>query len=167
MARTVIADQSINLYETARVFALLNVAMQESWIAGWDSKFHYDFWRPITTIQQADLDGNPDTELDASWAPMRPTPGVADYISTHSALGEAAAVVLTEALGPTAFTMTSTTAVPAGSTRSFADFYAASVENAQSRVWVGVHFRRACEDGRAMGHEIGEIVTGLLPRTGD
>jgi hypothetical protein len=164
MARTVVADQSVNLYETARAFALLNVALNDSWIAGWDTKFHYDFWRPITAIQQADLDGNTDTELDATWAPLRPTPGVPEYISTHSALGEAAAVVLTETLGPSPFSMTSTTALPAGSTRSFTDFYSASFENTQSRVWVGVHFRKACEDGRAMGHEIGEIVADLLPR---
>jgi PAP2 superfamily len=167
MARTVIADHSIDIYRSARVFALLNVAMQDSWVAGWDTKFHYDAWRPITAIQQADLDGNPDTESDATWAPLRPTPGVSEYISTHSALGEAAAVVLTEALGPTAFTMTSTTAVPPGSTRSFADFYSASFENTQSRVWVGVHFRQACENGRALGHDIGEVVADLLPRTGE
>ncbi|MEO8179793.1 MAG: vanadium-dependent haloperoxidase [Deltaproteobacteria bacterium] len=164
IARTVVADQSVNLYEAARAFALLNVAMNDGWIAGWDTKFHYDFWRPITAIQHAELDGNPDTEPDASWAPMRLTPGVPEYISTHSALGEAAAVVLTETLGPTAFAMTSTTALPAGSTRSFADFYSASFENTQSRVWVGVHFRKACEDGRTMGHEIGESVADLLPR---
>jgi hypothetical protein len=73
-------------------------------------------------------------------------------------------VVLTETLGPSAFTTTSTTALPAGSTRSFADFYSASFENTQSRVWVGVHFRKACDDGRALGHEIGELVAELLPR---
>jgi PAP2 superfamily len=140
------------------------VAIQDGWVAGWDTKYHYDSWRPITAIQQADLDGNPDTESDASWAPMRPTPGHPEYISTHSLLGEAAAAVLTEALGPTAFTMTSTTALPAGSTRSFTDFYSASFENTQSRVWVGVHFRKACEDGRVMGHELGELVADLLPR---
>ena len=59
--------------------------------------------------------------------------------------------------------MTSTTALPAGSTRSFPDFYSASLENTRSRVWVGVHFRKACDDGRAMGHEIGAIVADLLP----
>jgi len=167
IARTLIADTPLDIYSTARVFALLNVALQDSWIAGWDTKFHYDTWRPITAIQQAALDGNPHTESDATWAPLRPTPGVPEYISTHSALGEAAAVVLTETLGSTAFTMTSTTAVPAGSTRSFTDVYSASYENTQSRVWVGVHFRQACENGRAMGHEIGEIVADLLPRCKD
>jgi hypothetical protein len=84
--------------------------------------------------------------------------------SSHSLLGEAAAVVLTKALGPTAFTTTSNTAVPAGSARSFTDFYSASFENTQSRVWVGVHFRKACTDGLAMGHQLGELVADLLPR---
>jgi hypothetical protein len=164
VARTVVADDSVHLYRAARVFALLNVAMQDGWVAGWDTKYHYDAWRPITAIQQADLDGNPDTESDPTWAPMRPTPGHPEYNSTHSILGEAAAVVLTHTLGPTPFSMTSTSALPAGSTRSFADFYSASIENTASRVWVGVHFRQACEEGRAMGHEIGELVMDLLPR---
>jgi hypothetical protein len=163
MARTVVAGRSISIYDTARTFALLNVAMQDGWVAGWDTKFHYDAWRPLTAIQQADQDGNADTELDATWAPMRPTPGHPEYPSTHSILGEAAAVVLNETLGPSTVTMTTTTAIPAGSTRTITDFFSASYENTQTRFWVGVHFPLACNNGLAMGHQIGEVVRDLLP----
>jgi hypothetical protein len=163
MARTVVAGRSISIYDTARTFALLNVAMQDGWVAGWDTKFHYDTWRPLTAIHQADQDGNADTELDATWAPMRPTPGHPEYPSTHSVLGEAAAVVLNETLGASTVTMTTTTAIPAGSTRTITDFSSASYENTQTRFWVGVHLPLACNNGLAMGHLIGEVVRDLLP----
>jgi hypothetical protein len=81
------------------MFALLNVAMADSYIAGWDSKVHYDFWHPITAIPQADIDGNAATTPDASWTEFLPTPPIQDYPSTHSALGAAAAAVLTDAFG--------------------------------------------------------------------
>jgi hypothetical protein len=94
---------------------------------------------------------------------MRPTPGHPEYPSTHSILAEAAAVVLNETLGPSTITMTTTTAIPAGSTRTITDFSSASYENTQTRFWVGVHFPLACNNGLAMGRQIGEVVRDLLP----
>jgi hypothetical protein len=57
----------LTLIRKARVFALLNIAMADAAIACWDSKYYYQFWRPITAITLADLDGNPDTDVDSSW----------------------------------------------------------------------------------------------------
>ena len=84
---TVAADQSLDLLITARLFALVNMALADSYIAGWDSKFHYDFWRPYTAVRAAATDGNDNTPGDASWEPLMNTPPVQDYPSTHSALG--------------------------------------------------------------------------------
>ena len=85
-----------------------------------------------------------------------PTPPVHDYPSTHSALGNAAATVLTKLIGSRPFSMTSTTAVIAGEKRSFNSFLRAADENADSRVKAGIHFRFACEAGQELGNKVGE-----------
>jgi hypothetical protein len=156
VARTVVQNKNLDLYEAARLFALLNMAIADAYTAGWDAKFHYNFWRPYTAIRNAVADGNAATGADANWEPAEPTPPVQDYPSTHSALGNAGAMVLARLLGDQAsFTMTSFTAVPAGSQRSFTSFSQAAYENADSRVRAGIHFRFSCEAGQALGTKIG------------
>lgn len=165
---TVAADKNLDLVSTARLFALVNMALADSYIAGWDSKFHYNFWRPYTAIRVASTDGNDNTTEDASWEPLMNTPPVHDYPSTHSALGNAAATVLNELMGSsTGFTMTSTSAAPANSTRTFANFTQAAKENADSRVFAGIHFRFSCEKGLELGEKIGEwiVENHLKPRS--
>jgi hypothetical protein len=160
VAYTAVSGKKLDILSTARLFALVNIAMVDSYIAGWDAKFHYDFWRPFTAIRAAATDGNDQTEADASWEPLMPTPPVQDYPSTHSALGNAAATVLANVLGDkTRFTMTSTTAEPAGYTRSFQSFSQAALENADSRVMAGIHFRFACNAGLEMGRKVGRWAT--------
>lgn len=151
------SDNNLDLLSTARLFALVNMALADSYIAGWDSKFHYDFWRPYTAIRAAATDGNDHTEADLQWEPLMDTPPVQDYPSTHSMLGNAAATVLNALVGSNkGFTMTSTTADPAGSTRTFENFTEAARENADSRVLAGIHFRFSCDKGLELGREIGE-----------
>lgn len=97
------------------------------------------------------------------------TPPAQDYPSTHSALGRAAAEVLTAVLGDRiAFTVGSTTAVPEGTTRSFTSFRQAAAENADSRVRAGLHFRFSCDAGEELGRRIAELAlaTQLQPRAG-
>lgn len=155
IARIVASKEQMDLPTAARMFALLDIAMADAYIAGWDSKYHYSFWRPITAIHAAD-DGNPATLSDPGWEPSEPTPPVADYPSTHSALGNAAATVLTHVLGnEVGFTMKSSTAVP-NIARSFNSFHQAADENANSRVLAGIHFRSACEAGQKMGNEVAD-----------
>lgn len=158
---TVAADKNFDLLSTARLFALVNIALADSYIAGWDSKFHYNFWRPYTAVRAAAADGNDNTAEDASWEPLMNTPPVHDYPSTHSTLGNAAATVLNEIIGShTGFTMTSTSAEPANSTRSFTNFEQAARENADSRVWAGIHFRFSCDRGLELGKRIGDWTVG-------
>ncbi len=147
--------KKLNLWETARLFALVDMALADAYIAGWDSKFYYNFWRPYTAIRRADIDGNPNTTADLQWEPSEPTPPVHDYPSTHSALGNAAATVLAQILGDNvAFTFESSTAP--GSARTFKSFTQAANENAESRVLAGIHFRFSCEKGLELGQKIGE-----------
>jgi len=169
VARNVARDKPQDLWQRARSFALLNAVMADAYIAGWDSKMHYNLWRPVTAIQQAAHDGNPATQADAAWAPMLTTPPIQDYPSTHSALGAAAAVVLAQAFGSdrVAFTMASPSALPGAPVRSFRSFSAASKENADSRVRAGLHFRFATTAGLQLGEQIGQqAIRGLLGPVG-
>ena len=160
VARTVAISKKLDLYKTARLFALVDMALADAYTAGWDSKMHYNLWRPYTAIRNATNDGNDQTSADIQWEPEQPTPPIQDYPSTHSALGNAAAVVLANILGDnTSFTMPSPSAVPAGSTRSFTSFSQAAKENADSRVMAGIHFRFACEAGMELGKDIGNWIT--------
>ncbi len=156
---TVAADKKLDLLSTARLFALVNLGLADSYIAGWDSKFHYNFWRPYTAIRVAASDGNDNTSEDTSWEPLMNTPPVHDYPSTHSTLGNAAATILNEIIDSnTGFTMTSTSADPANSTRSWINFSQAAQENADSRVFAGIHFRFSCERGLELGKRIGDWI---------
>ena len=157
IARTVVVSKKLNMLEAARLLALVDMALADAYIAGWDSKIHHNFWRPYTAIRKADSDGNNKTVPDLSWEPAEATPPVHDYPSTHSALGKAAATVLAILLGDnTSFTMTSPTAVPAGTARTFSSFSQAAYENAESRVMAGIHFRFSCEAGLELGEKIGK-----------
>jgi hypothetical protein len=157
IARSVARERKQDLWERARTFALLNAAMADAYIAGWDSKMHYNLWRPVTAIQQAAHDGNPATAADANWTPLLVTPPVQDYPSTHSALGSAAAEVLAHVFGGDGvpFTMASPSALPEAPTRQFSSFRAAARENADSRVRAGLHFRFATTAGMQLGEQIG------------
>lgn len=157
IARVVASERGLGLQSTARLFALLNMAMSDSYVAGWDSKYHYDLWRPVTAIHAAATDGNPATEPDSAWESVLETPPVQDYPSTHSALGNAAATVLASVFGDaTPFTFSSTSADETMPSRRFESFSQAADENADSRVRGGLHFRFACEAGQKLGDEIAE-----------
>jgi PAP2 superfamily len=167
VARVVAREHRQDLWERARTFALLNVAMADSYIAGWDSKLHHNFWRPVTAIRAAGADGNPATQPDAGWSSFLPTPPIQDHPSTHSALGAAAATVLAHAFERDAlsFSFSSPTAVAANPVRSFTSFSQAARENADSRVRAGLHFRFATTQGLLLGQKVGaHVVSTLLTR---
>lgn len=169
IARNVARSKPQDLWQRARSFAMLNAVMADAYIAGWDSKLHYDLWRPVTAIQRAAGDGNPATEADAQWAPMLTTPPIQDHPSTHSALGAAAAVALAQAFGGdrVSFTMASPSALREAPARSFRSFSEAAAENADSRVRAGLHFRFATDAGLQLGRKIGEqAVRGFLGPVG-
>src|SRR5882724_8087078 len=173
IARTVSADQGLDLWENARLFGLLNLALADGYIAMVDSKNHYNYWRPITAIQTGDTDGNPDTAGDPAWTPLRPTPPNRDYASGHSIEGGAAAEVLKQFFGTdrSSFQDCGVT-LPPGSTcsdpspvrRSYTSFSQAAAENAYSRILIGFHFRKSIEEGTEYGRKIGERAATLYLR---
>lgn len=157
IANGVATEKNLDDWESARVLALVSMALADGFINGFDAKYHFDYWRPITAIRAGDRDGNRRTEGDPSWTPYCDTPPVADYPSTHSVLGAAAAAVLARQFGDrTAFSIDSLS-LP-GVTRRFESFSQAAQENADSRVYCGIHWRTSTRAGLAQGRRIGEFV---------
>jgi hypothetical protein len=162
IARTVASSRGLDARDTARVLALMNTAMADAYIAGWKIRYVYDSWRPVTAIREGDNDGNDATVGDPSWESHQNTPAVSDYPSTQSTFSSAAAVVLASTLGGDQASFTVTSGKPfEGITRSFTSFSRAARESADSRVYAGIHFRSACEDGLALGRKVGERAAKL------
>ena len=153
------ADNRYDLHQTARLYSLVNMVVADGLVAGWYWKRQFAFWRPISAIQEADSDGNPGTAADPDWRPLRNTPTHPDHPSTHSVTGGAAAEVMRRLSGSDRyrFCMTTLTAVPAGSMRCYNSFSQAQEENADSRVYAGIHFRTAVQAGDRLGRQIGRF----------
>lgn len=166
IANTVVTQKGLDVWRSARVMALVNFAIADGYIAGFDAKYQYRFWRPVTAIRKAANDGNPATKPDEKWLPLAAavffTPPVPDYPSTHTVLGAAVAEVLIRNFGDhTRFSVVSTT-LP-GEVRYFERFSDAARENGLSRVYGGIHFQHAVREGYAMGQGIGRAVSRELP----
>jgi hypothetical protein len=167
IARTISPGQGLDLWDNARLFGLLNMALADGYIAMVDGKNHYNFWRPVTAIQNGDTDGNPDTAGDPAWTPLRGTPPDQDYPSGHSIEGGAGAEVLKQFFGTDEISFqdcSATLPMPGDDTtcdgsspvfRSYSTFTQAADENAFSRILIGFHFRKAVEEGTAYGRKIG------------
>jgi hypothetical protein len=148
-----------SLLTNARVLALMNTALADAVIAVWNAKNTFDTWRPITAIQQAATDGNPDTSQDPSWAPLITTPAFQEYPAGHPGVSNAGASVLAHFYGnDTAFRATSF-GLP-GVEHSFTSFSSAVAEVENARVWGGIHFRFACDTAVGMGAAVADYVTG-------
>jgi hypothetical protein len=155
-------DQAVtrhmNIVDSARMFAAVNTSIADSLIAVWHSKVHYGFWRPITAINLADTDGNPDTDVNATWVPLLTTPPYPDYVSGYSGVTGAFTRALQKTLGTRHLDVTlHSTAVP-GAERHYER--AGSLNNAviDARIWLGIHFRFADTAGVTMGQRTANYV---------
>jgi hypothetical protein len=162
IARTVAGARGLDARDSARLLALVNMAIADAYIAGFKIRYVYDLWRPITAIREGDADGNDATVGDPTWDSHQNTPAVSDYPSTQSTFSGAASVVLARVLGADKVGFSVTSGKPfEGLTRSFTSFSQAAWESAESRVYAGIHFRSACEDGLVLGRRIGERAVTL------
>ena len=156
IARNVAIDRGMDLHESARLLAAVNVAMADGFIAGFEAKYRFYYWRPATAIRESGA---------SEWESFLWTPPVPDYPSTHTVLGAAAAsairgVVETDAVS---FSMTSGAPYPE-LVRTFRSLAEAARENGRSRVLAGLHFTTAVEAGYAQGDRIGTYVAANLLR---
>jgi hypothetical protein len=157
IAGTAATAHHVALADDARSFALLNLTLADSVIGYYDAKYAYRLWRPVTAIQQADADGNPDTTADPSWAPLSPTAADPSYPGAHATVSASAAAVLAKLYGNDfAFTVTSS-ALP-GVERSFTSFSEAAEEASVSRIYNGNHTRIDEVAGENAGLRLGDFV---------
>ncbi|MGH9369920.1 MAG: vanadium-dependent haloperoxidase [Vicinamibacterales bacterium] len=158
VAAQIAATHRLSLAETARAFALVNMAMLDASIATFDTKYHYNFWRPETAIRAGDADGIARTEGDPSFVPFITTPCFPSYPSAHAALSGAAREVLERLFGrrPRAITL-STPAVP-GVTLHYTRLKEITDDIDDARVYGGIHFRFDQEAGTEQGRRVGAYV---------
>ncbi|GAA5220693.1 vanadium-dependent haloperoxidase [Membranihabitans marinus] len=173
LARSLVSKENLNLWESARVFALLNMTIFDAYVNVFDNKFFYNHWRPYTAIRGAEMDGNDDTEADVEWDNLhKHTYAFPSYPSAHGSASTAAMTVLANTLGKGdeyPFEMTTTEVDSAGPfsgkiemyppTRSFNQFSEAGLEAAMSRLFLGIHFRYDSEEGHSLGEKIGNYTS--------
>ncbi|HVF46107.1 MAG TPA: vanadium-dependent haloperoxidase [Pyrinomonadaceae bacterium] len=155
--RQLATNQGLSLRDNARLFAYLYVAQGDATIAGFNAKYHYGFWRPITAIRNGDTDGNPDTEADPSWMPLSTTPNHPEYLSAHAFVDGAWTEVLREFFGTKKLdlTISSTTT---GTSLSFSNTDDVNKAVTDARIFAGFHYRSACVRGTVLGRKVAKYI---------
>ena len=166
IAQTAVEGRHLNLPQSARLFALLNISLADTTIGFFEAKYTYVFWRPVTAIRLASEDGDSRTTPDSNWLPLStktaPDPS---YPGAHSAISFAGAEVLKAYFGDR-FAFDVTSEALQGVNRHFNSFSAAAQEAGLSRIYAGQHFRTDHIAGKRLGQQVAESVvdTMLLPR---
>lgn len=153
IGRIAMEKEGYDLLETAHLYTILTIGIYEAFISCWDEKYRSNYIRPVTVIQEF---------VDPKWTPILYTPNFPEYPSGHSVVSASAASVLTYYIGEN-YTFIDSTEVPYGMPpRSFSSFFEASDEAAISRLYGGIHFRPAIENGKAQGRKVGKHVLEKL-----
>ena len=139
--------------DAARAFAIANMVDTDAGIACWDSKYHYTFWRPVTAIQHADIDGNPATTADPTWTPLLVTPNHPEYPAAHGCVTAAESESLTSILHTSNIQVDYKGNVGGGvpnldATRHYATASDLRREIVNARVWAGLHYPQLRQRGR-------------------
>jgi hypothetical protein len=190
ITRVVAQQEHNNVFDNARLFALVNLAMADGGICCWDTKYVYDFWRPVIAIRAANTDGNPLTGRVKDWTPLGAprdndmggtnfTPPFPSYTSGHATFGAALFRTLADFYGRDDITFSFTSDEFNGVTRdqsghvrpvvtrTFHSFSAAAEENGQSRIYLGIHWRFDKVEGIKAGSAIADYVFANLLRPRD
>jgi hypothetical protein len=158
VVRSLTASHRLSLIENARLFALVNMAAADAFVAVFDAKYAYELWRPITAIRNGDIDGNDATNPEAGWFPLVDTPLHPEYPCAHCITAGAIGEVLEAQFGKgpvPAIEMTSPTAPGVTHRWTRIGDYVQEVDNA--RIWGGIHYRNSTQVGEAMGRRIGVL----------
>jgi hypothetical protein len=158
VARDLVDDPkyAVDLADSALLFAMLNLSAADAGINCWNDKYYWDFWRPWQAIHEADKDGNPATEPDASWKALITAP-YPEHPSGHLCLDGAHLTVLQMFFDTDniRFGVTSRSFnFPPGETRYFNRFSEPLDEITEARIWAGLHFRTADVQGRKLGRKV-------------
>jgi hypothetical protein len=163
IVRALAQSRPRSLTDNARLFALVNMAASDAFAAVFDAKYAFNFWRPVTSIRNGDIDGNDATALDATWLPLIDTPMHPEYPCAHCISAAAVATVLEAEFGTgrvPSIAMTSPTAP--GVTHRWERIADYVDEVKQARIWAGVHYRHSTEVGERMGRAIGRLAVDAV-----
>jgi hypothetical protein len=169
IARRFVDQLSLDVSDSARLFAMLDLSAADALITTWNDKYYRNFWRPITAIRHADIDGNPATVADPTWTPMfdpslNPaiggtgpaliTPPYPDHPSGATAYASASMHAMASFLGTDEMTFYATSGRFPGEQRAFNRFSGLTSEVLEARIWAGIHFRTADEQAANLGREV-------------
>jgi hypothetical protein len=171
--RSLATSRELDIVDSARLFAMTNLAAADASIGCWNDKAYWSFWRPITAIREAGGDGNPATEADPNWVPLFDpstpasgpplvTPGFPDHPSGHTCISGAIVRALRAFFGTdkVSFTAVSNKCLPAPCPpRSYRRFSSAIKEIIGARIWSGIHFRTADVQGAVLGKKVAHYMT--------
>ena len=165
VVRSIARDPRREATQNARLFAAVTQASDDAFIAVFDAKYHYAFWRPITAIRNGDLDGHAATERDPSWTPFIDTPMHPEYPCAHCIIASTVATVLRAEVGAEPMpTLTTSSPTAGGASRSWSNLDDFVREVSDARVFDGVHFRHSTEIAVAMGKRIGQLAVAKVLR---
>jgi hypothetical protein len=155
VARIIVAGRGLDLWEHARLFALINMALSDAAVSVYDTKYTYTFWRPVTAIRAGDTDGNAATQVDPTWISYQNTPPYPDFTCGLTTSVGAGFEVIRRYFRTDVLPYTQTAG---GLTRSFAKLSDADAEAVSARVFGGMHFRSGCRRGITQGRQVGRFV---------
>jgi hypothetical protein len=167
--QNVASQHNMDLLDTVRLLAAGNMVSTDAGMACFDSKYHYLFWRPVTAIRNADIDGNPATTADPTWTPLVTTPNHPEYPSQHGCVTSALAQVLANSVGTTNINATIPGAQGGATTlttsQTFATEHDLLTQLVNARVWIGFHFRNSVQAGETLGTAVAnsELARYFLP----
>ena len=164
IARQLVTIKKLDIVDSARLFALVAIATNDAFIAVFDAKYHYNLWRPITAIRNADLSDNPATQRDATWLPLGDTPMHPEYPCAHCITSAAAATVLQSAFGNDIPEVSMTSITAPGVTRRWTRLQDYSDEVALARIYGGFHYRFSNVAAQEMGRKIAELAVNTQLR---
>jgi hypothetical protein len=147
------AAQSMSVADHARLLAVLHITAADAIIAVFDSKYFYNFWRPVTAIRAADTDGNDATEPDAGWVTLVPTPNHPEYPAAHGAVSTAYAEAIRHFFGTKKVTITLSSTFT-GTTHTFHSTDEIIKEIIAARIYGGMHYRTSGVHGSVMGRKV-------------
>lgn len=157
LVRQLAAAPGRSLIENARLFALAEMAAADAYIAVFDAKYTFNFWRPITAIRNGDLDGNDATSRDAGWEPVIDTPLHPEYPCAHCITSAAVQAVLESEFGTGAVSLSMSSATAPGVVHKWSSVKEWAEEVSAARIYGGIHYRNSTVVGKDMGRKIREL----------
>jgi len=150
-----VLDRHLNLSKSARLLAMLSVAFTDGGIGCWDAKYHFSNWRPVTAIQNGEIDGNTDTAADATWLPLASTPPHPEFPAAHGCATGAIAKTLENFFGTRNVKFSVNSAVT-HTTHTYNNVGQLETEAYWARIYAGFHYRHSLDEGFNLGHRVAE-----------